>query len=81
MDDPTLMTRFAAIEAQLRVISDHLGIACPPFASDVVTAGASGLPTEVLELAQAGHTTQATARLRELTGASLLEAKRAIDAL
>jgi ribosomal protein L7/L12 len=90
MDDAQLAQRFGAIEQQLRLISEHLGLSSPAFASDGLTApglgepaspSASGLPAEVLELAQAGHTTQAISRLRQLTGASLLEAKRAIDAL
>jgi ribosomal protein L7/L12 len=90
MDDAQLAQRFGAIEHQLRLISEHLGLAGPPFLGDAPTAqavggsassGAAGLPTEVLELAQAGHTTQAISRLRQLTGASLLEAKRAVDAL
>ena len=41
----------------------------------------SALPAEIVELAQAGHKIEAIKRLRTLTGASLLEAKRAVDAL
>jgi ribosomal protein L7/L12 len=91
MDDATLARRFAQIEEQLRVISDHLGIECPPFASttsqalDAATLDAesssSGLPPEVVELARAGHKTEAVSRLRHLTGATMLEAKSAVDAL
>jgi large subunit ribosomal protein L7/L12 len=98
MDDVQLAKRFAAIEHQLRSISEHLGIDCPPFASDGIpteaeqaadglqpTTGTEGhpsaLPHEVVDLARAGHTTEAISKLRHLTGATLLEAKRAVDAL
>jgi len=87
MDDAQLAKRFGAIESQLRRISDHLGIDCPDFvgATADTPGGAasepSGLPAEVVELARAGHETQAISKLRQLTGASLLEAKRAVDAL
>lgn len=33
MDDAELSQRFAAIEAQLVLISQHLGVSCPAFAS------------------------------------------------
>lgn len=41
----------------------------------------SGLPADIVELAQSGHKIEAIKRVRALTGASLLEAKRAVDAL
>ena len=94
MDDAQLARRFGIIERQLRLISEHLGIECPPFVdSGTLTAGTtasaeanaetgqSGLPPEVVELARAGRATQAISLLRSLTGVSLLEAKRAVDAL
>jgi ribosomal protein L7/L12 len=83
VDDALLARRFEAIERQLRLISEQLGIDCPPFAGDALAPAGSGpgLPGEVVELARAGHTTQAISRMRQLTGASLLEAKRAVDAL
>jgi ribosomal protein L7/L12 len=96
MDDAQLAERFAAIERQLRMISEHLGVDCPRFASDGVpteaeraadglrpSAGgeASALPREVVDLARAGHTIEAISRLRHLTGSTLPEAKRAVDAL
>jgi large subunit ribosomal protein L7/L12 len=97
MDDVQLAKRFAAIEHQLRIVSEHLGLECPPFASDGVPTEAeraadgrptasgqgdrSALPDEVVDLARAGHTTEAISKLRHLTGASLLEAKRAVDGL
>jgi len=93
MDDPTLVRRFGLIEQQLRLISEHLGIPCPSFASDGLASTApsgagsmapstmDGVPEEVVELARAGRTTEAVSRLRALTGASLLEAKRTVDSL
>ena len=91
VDDAQLAVRFGAIEQQLRLISEHLGIDCPAFAGDGLGspapaaqpgAGPSpGLPAEVVDLARAGHSTEAISLLRRLTGASLLEAKRAVDAL
>ena len=86
MDDAQLARRFGAIESQLRRISEHLGIDCPAFAGTAETprgepAESADLPVEVVELARAGHATQAVSKLRELTGATLLEAKRAVDAL
>jgi hypothetical protein len=38
VDDAQLATRFGAIEQQLGLISQHLGIDCPPFASDGLVA-------------------------------------------
>ena len=98
MDDEQLAQRFGAIERQLRMISAHLGVDCPPFPSDGLTtepgqppnswsstqgAGLAqpGLPADIVELASSGHKIEAIKRLRALTGASLLEAKRAVDAL
>jgi len=88
MDDAALAQRFGAIEEQLKLISQHLGVDCPPFAGAAGAAGdgdagAAGgtVPTEVLELAQAGKEIQAISRLRQLTGMSLVEAKRSVDGL
>jgi ribosomal protein L7/L12 len=96
MDDAQLAIRLGAIERQLKIVSAQLGVDCPPFVSDVLAsesqptpaggptlgnADKSGLPSEVVDLARSGHTTEAISRLRHLTGASLLEAKRAVDAL
>jgi ribosomal protein L7/L12 len=78
MDDAALARRFGAIEEQLKLISEHLGLASPPFAG---TAGDGAVPADVLELARGGKETQAISRLRQLTGMSLLEAKRVVDGL
>lgn len=56
--------------------SDDLAQTSPLLSSTPPT-----LPDEVVALARAGHHTQAVSLLRGLTGASLLEAKRAVDAL
>jgi ribosomal protein L7/L12 len=62
--------RLAAIEAQLKALSENAGIPYEePFAE---------LPPEVLELAQAGKKMEAVKRYRELTGA---DGKEAIDAV
>ena len=80
MDDAALALRFVAIEAQLALISEHLGLECPPFpAATGSTDG--GVPAEVLELARGGKEIQAISRLRQLTGVSLVEAKRVVDGL
>ena len=78
MDDAQLARRFELIEAQLRLLSEHLGV---PYATTVAAADALSLPPEIVELVRAGHKTEAVKQLRALTGASLLEAMRAIDAL
>ncbi len=89
------MRRFERIEQQLRVLSEHLGVPCPAFASDgapadpqaagileaTVTAPASNVPAEVLEPARAGKSIQAISAFRRLTGASLVEAERVVDSL
>jgi ribosomal protein L7/L12 len=96
VDDAQLAKRLGAIERQLTIVSERLGIDCPTFVGDslpsdadraddgepaIGNADASSLPAEIVELARSGHTTEAISRLRHLTGASLLEAKRAVDAL
>lgn len=91
MDDVILTQRLAALERQVMLLSERLGLECPPFAgalavSESTGAGSGvrpsgGVPDDVVELARAGKTTQAISRLRHLTGASLLEAKRIVDGL
>ena len=80
MDDAALAQRFGAIEAQLALISEHLGLGCPPF-SGATGPTDGGAPPEVLELARGGKEMQAISRLRQLTGLSLVEAKRVVDGL
>ena len=87
MDDIQLAKRFAALEAQVKLLSDQAGLACPPFpgaggAADGQSSPAtSQMPDEVVALARAGKTTQAISAYRRLTGASLLEAKRTVEDL
>jgi ribosomal protein L7/L12 len=95
VDDSQLLRRFELIEQQMRVLSEHLGVPCPVFASDgaqveVQAAGipgataavpAASVPAEVLELARSGKSIQAISAFRRLTGASLVEAKRVVDSL
>ena len=53
-----------------------------PFSgSGAAPSNGSDLPAEVVDLAHAGHTTEAISRLRDLTGMTLLEAKRAVEGL
>ena len=70
MDDAVLAQRFGLIEERLRTLYEHLGI---PYTDE--------LPGEVVDLAQAGNKTEAISRLRQLTGMTLLEATRAVEAL
>ena len=88
MDDAQLAQRFAALEQQVKLLSDRLGVECPPFpgagaaAADTSAAVAPGaVPDEVAELARAGHTTKAISMLRMMTGATLLEAKKIVESL
>ncbi|HEY4347506.1 MAG TPA: hypothetical protein VGM80_07945, partial [Gaiellaceae bacterium] len=79
MDDAQLAQRFGAIERQLRLISEHLGI--PLDTGSAVEDVPRPVPDVVAELARDGHTDAAISKLRYMTGVSLLEAKRTVDAL
>ncbi len=95
MDELQVIQRLATIEAQLLVVSQHLGIPCPPFASTVLQGGAMTPPNngltgpppapqpawvnEVTSLARAGNSIHAIKLFRESTGCSLLEAKEAVE--
>ncbi len=92
MDELQIIQRLALIEEQLLLVSQQLGIPCPPFASTVLqdapmTAPPSAMASppkpayvdEVIALARAGQTIHAIKLFRASTGASLLEAKEAID--
>jgi hypothetical protein len=65
--------RFRAIEAQLAVISEKLGI---PYENP-----ADSVPQEVVELVQAGKRLEAATRYRRLTNASFDEAREVISRL
>jgi ribosomal protein L7/L12 len=63
-------------------LATHPGASADPWPSiEGVQSTQSQLPADVVELARSGHKIEAIKRLRALTGASLLEAKRAVDAL
>ena len=91
MDDVLLAQRLRGLEAQVKLLSDHLGVACPPFVGatglidetghEQSSPSAGHLPDEVVELARAGKTTQAISAYRRLTGATLLEAKTTVERL
>jgi hypothetical protein len=65
--------RFRAIEAQLVLISDKLGI---PYENPADTA-----PQGVVELVHAGKRLEAVTRYRQLTNASLQEARDVVASL
>jgi len=71
MDDPTLLKRLQAIEEQLDILSRHAGV---PYSRP-----GYGLPPNVRNLALAGKTIDAIKEYRALTGASLMEAKEAVE--
>jgi ribosomal protein L7/L12 len=95
MDELQIIQRLAIIEAQLLLVSQHLGIACPPFPSTVLQGAPMGTPpapgfgpppapqpayvAEVIALARAGKTIDAIKLFRASTGASLVEAKEAVE--
>jgi large subunit ribosomal protein L7/L12 len=85
MDDAQLAHRFSVLEAQVRLLSEHLGLPCPPLAGAAVDAAVPDAgdqaPSEVMELARAGKTVQAISLHRRLTGASLQEAKKFVESL
>jgi hypothetical protein len=65
--------RFRAIEAQLALISEKLGI---PYENP-----ADSVPQEVVELVHAGKRVEAATRYRQLTNASFDEAREVISRL
>jgi ribosomal protein L7/L12 len=94
MDEHQVIQRMAVIEAQLLLVSQHLGLPCPPFVSTVLQGAPMGAPppgfgppaapqpayvNEVVALARAGKTIDAIKLFRESTGASLMEAKEAVE--
>jgi hypothetical protein len=71
MDDPTLVRRLVKIEEQLAILSERAGL---PYERP-----GAGLPPSVRELATTGRKIQAIQELRNLTGMSLVEAKKMVD--
>jgi large subunit ribosomal protein L7/L12 len=70
--DP-MLDRIRALEAQVRLLSEHAGLPFETAATDV--------PDEVLQLVQAGDRIGAVKRYRELTGAGLEDARTVVLAL
>jgi ribosomal L7/L12-like protein len=73
--------RLALLEQQVRLLSQSVGLPCPPFASDIGSAGHPGVPAEVVDLARGGNAIAAIKLYRELTGAGLREAKDVVDSI
>jgi ribosomal protein L7/L12 len=65
--------RLEAIETQVAILSDRLGV---PYERPLAE-----VPPEIVELARAGSTLQAIKRYRELTGASLEDARSVVMSL
>jgi ribosomal protein L7/L12 len=65
--------RMGAIEAQLAILSEKAGVPYEPPSANA--------PPEVVELVRAGRVLDAITRYRELTGASLEEARAMVDGI
>jgi len=68
-----LAQRFDAIEAQLSILSEKLGVPFEPLNAQV--------PSEVVELARAGKTLEAITRYRALTNAGIDDARGVVMGL
>lgn len=68
-------TRLAAIEEQLKRVSDALGLPYATFAEEFE------VPDEVVQLARSGDKLGAVKKLRELTGASFDQARDIVAGL
>jgi hypothetical protein len=68
-----ILQRLAAIESQLKVLSDQAGVA--------YTEPMSEIPEDVLELARSGDKLKAAQRYRELTGVDGKEAMRVVGGI
>jgi ribosomal protein L7/L12 len=69
--DETTRLRIQGLEAQVRRISDHLGI---PYDDPAV-----GIPSDVVALVRQGKTIHAIKLYREITGCDLAEAKSVVE--
>ena len=78
MDEQELERRLGAIEQQLAVLSQRLGV---PYGAGTPVGAFGGMPLDIVELARSGNKLEAIKRYRELTGVGLKEAKDAIEAL
>lgn len=66
----SIAERLRAIEAQLKVLSDHAGVSYEERNADV--------PQEVVQLAAEGKTLEAATAYREATGADIKEAMKVV---
>ena len=74
-DDTGVTRRIRRLEAQVALLSEKLGVPL-----EEIGAG-SGVPQEVVALAQSGNKIQAIKLYRELTGVGLAEAKDVVDGI
>jgi ribosomal protein L7/L12 len=74
-DDTGVTRRIRRLEAQVALLSEKLGVPFEEIGAD------SGIPQEVVDLAQSGNKIQAIKRYRELTGVGLAEAKDVVDGI
>jgi ribosomal protein L7/L12 len=84
MDDHLVYRRLALLEQQVRLLSEKLGVPCPPLGSEAAknpTPNYGGVPAEVVDLARAGKSIAAISLLRQLTGMGLREAKDVVESL
>jgi hypothetical protein len=68
-----ILSRLAAIESQLKVLSDKAGVS--------YTEPLSEVPPEVVQLAQSGDKLGAATRYRELTGVDGKEAMKVVGGI
>jgi hypothetical protein len=73
MDETLILERLRRIEAQLELLSERAGVSYSRPGTD--------LPPRIRDLALSGKKIQAIQELRQLTGASLGEAKQIVDDL
>jgi hypothetical protein len=73
MDETLILERLRRIEAQLELLSQRVGVSYSRPGAD--------LPPRIRDLALSGKKIQAIQELRQLTGASLGEAKQIVDDL
>ena len=74
-DDTGVTRRIRRLEAQVALLSEKLGVPFEEIGAD------SGIPQEVVALAQSGNKIQAIKLYRELTGVGLAEAKDVVDGI
>jgi ribosomal protein L7/L12 len=78
--DYTLMARVVELERKVEYLMQRLG-AGEQISAITRMSPASPVPPEIADLARMGQKIEAIKRYQEMTGASLREAKDAIDAV